>query len=231
MVFGPHDRKITGNSPLGQQDDQCNHLSTPSAEPSAQWLTAALEEYKSLRAEIVDSIQAQRQIMQVGMTGLSVLIGLGLQRINSLFAVLLLMMLVPMLAIFITAGALGEFFRATRASSFLAYREEIINRSIPGPTAGPAPAQEWEQWLRLNPVHVVRDWAQFLAAFSINTSALALGFYMIFTSDFHIDQPAPLIFTLGAVASILWAISPILYIYLLRQVRRQFIQKNLPRQD
>lgn len=231
MVSGPHDHKMTEKSPLGQQDYPCNHLSASSAEPSAQWLMTALEEYKSLRAEIVDSIQAQRQIMQVGITGLSVLVGLGLQRINPLLAVLLLMILIPILAIFITAGALGELFRAARASSFLAYREGIINRSIPGPTVGPAPAQEWEQWLRRNPVYVVRDWTQFLAAFSINTGALALGFYTIFASDFHIDRSAPLIFTLGAVASILWTINPILYIYLLRRARRQFFQKIYPRLD
>ena len=229
MPSGPHDHKITEESPFGQQDDSCNHF--VHAEPSAQWLTAALEEYKALRAEIVDSIQAQRQIMQIGITSLSVLIGLGLQRINPLLAVLLLMILVPILAIFITAGALGELFRAARASSFLAYREEIINCSIPESAAGPAPAQEWEQWLRRNPVYVVRDRAQFLAAFSINTGALVLGFYMIFTSDFHIDPPAPLIFALGAVASVLWVINPILYVYLLRRARHQFFQKNLPRRD
>ncbi|MGQ0773291.1 MAG: hypothetical protein ACT4NY_02555 [Pseudonocardiales bacterium] len=224
---GPHDREITEVSPLGQQDAACNYSPMSSAEPSAQWLAASLEEYKSLRAEIVDAIQAQRQIMQIGITGLSVLVGLGLQRIDPLLAVLLLMILVPMLAIFITAGALGEFFRAARASSFLAYREEIINHYIPGP----ASAQEWEQWLRLQPVYTVRDRAQFLATFSITTGALTLGFYTIFTSDFHIDQPVPLVFTLEAVAAILWAINPILYEYMLRRARYQFYQKNLSRRD
>lgn len=219
---GQHDREITEASPSGQQDAACNYSLGPSAEPSTQWLAASLEEYKSLRAEIVDAIQAQRQIMQIGITGLSVLIGLGLQRIDPLIAVLLLMILVPILGIFITAGALGEFFRAARASSFLAYREEVINRYVSGPAPESAPAQEWERWLRRNPEHTVRDWAQFLAAFSITTGALSLGFYTIFTSDFHIDQPVPLIFTLGTVASILWAINPILYVYLLRRARRQF---------
>jgi len=223
---GPHDHEVTEESLSDRQDAVCDCSPMPSSEPSAQWLAASLEEYKSLRIEIVDAIQAQRQIMQLGITGLSVLVGLGLQRINPLLAVLLLMALVPMLAIFITAGALGEFFRAARASSFLTYREKVTNRYILGPTPGSVPAQEWEQWLRRNPEHVVRDWAQFLAAFSITTGSLALGFYTIFTSNLHIDQPAPLVFTLGVVAAILWAINPILFVYLLRRARWQF--QNVP---
>ena len=42
-------------------------------EHSDQWLIAALEEYRSLRVEIVDAIDTQRKIMQLGVTGLSVL--------------------------------------------------------------------------------------------------------------------------------------------------------------
>lgn len=231
MMSGPHDREITEEPPLGQQDSACSHSSMPAAEPSPQWLAATLEEYKSIRAEIIDAIQAQRQIMQIGVTGLSVLIGLGLQRINPFLAVLLLMILVPILAIFITTGALGELFRAARASRFLAYREEMINRFVPGPMPESAPAQEWEQWLRRNPVYVVRDWAQFLAVFSINTGSLALGFYMIFTPGSPAGQPASLIFILVTMSLILWSINPILHIYLLRRARSQFFQKNLPCED
>lgn len=83
-----------------------------------------------IKFEIVDAIQAQRQIMQIGLTGLSVLIGLGLQGIKPLLAVLILALLVPTVAIFIIAGALGELYRAARASAFLAYREGIINPNL-----------------------------------------------------------------------------------------------------
>jgi hypothetical protein len=74
--------------------------------------------------------------MQIGITGLSVLVGFGLQHINPFLAAFLLMVLVPLLAIFITAGALGEFFRATRASSFLAYRKGLSIVSFRGPGLG-----------------------------------------------------------------------------------------------
>jgi hypothetical protein len=133
-----------------QPDSDANELEPPRVDaadkPGEQWLTAALEEYRSLRIEIIDAIEAQRKIMQLGVTALSVLIGLGLQRISPLLTVTLLTLLVPTVAIFVTAGALGELFRAARASSFLAYREPIINRAV----SGSNPALEWEKWLRLD---------------------------------------------------------------------------------
>ncbi|MGH2620966.1 MAG: hypothetical protein ACRDHG_10420 [Anaerolineales bacterium] len=85
-MSGSPDRKITEELLSGQQDAPRN--AALGAEFSVQWLTASLEEYKAIRAEIVDSIQAQRQIMQVGVTGLSVLVGFGLQNINPLLAVM-----------------------------------------------------------------------------------------------------------------------------------------------
>src|ERR1700704_1365086 len=80
-------------------------------QPPAEWLTIALEEYRALRAEIVEAIQAQRTIMQVGTTGVAVLIGFGLQRIGPFPSVMILTVLVPAVAIFTTVGALGELFR------------------------------------------------------------------------------------------------------------------------
>jgi hypothetical protein len=182
-----------------------------------------LEEYKSLRVEIVDAIQAQRQIMRIGLTGLAVLIGLGLQGINPLIAVFILAILVPTVTIFITAGTLGELFRAARASAFIAYREGVINRAI----IGPAPAQEWERWLRLRPIFIVRDRVEFLAIFSLSTGSLALGFYRMFTSSLHIEQPGFLLVALGVVASILWAVGPILHEYLIRRARCEFLQTRI----
>lgn len=183
-----------------------------------QWLAAALEEYRSLRAEIVDAIEAQRKTMQLGVTGLSVLIGLGLQQISPLLAVVLLTLLVPTLAIFITAGALGERFRASRASYFLAYKEQIVNQAL----AGSNPALEWERWLRERPVFILRDRAEFLAVFSLTTGALGLGFYTLFTTPtLHALQPT-LIVPLGATSLALWITCAILHFYLIDKSRREF---------
>lgn len=184
-----------------------------------QWLIAALEEYKSLRVEIIDAIEAQRKIMQLGVTGLSVLIGLGLQQIGPLLAVFLLTLLVPTMAIFVTAGALGERFRASRASYFLAYKEQIVNRAL----AGSHPALEWERWLRDRPVFILRDRAEFLAVFSLTTGALGLGFYMLFTTPTLHALQSVLIIPLGAISLALWITCAILHFYLIEESRREFL--------
>lgn len=184
-----------------------------------QWLIAALEEYRSLRVEIVDAIEAQRKIMQLGLTGLSVLIGLGLQQISPLFTVVLFMLLAPTVAIFITAGALGERFRASRASYFLACKEQIVNQVL----AGSHPALEWEKWLRDRPVFILRDRAEFLAIFSLTTGALGLGFYTLFaTPTLHFLQPV-LAILLGIISLVLWITCAVLHLYLIEESRREFL--------
>ncbi|MGH3767167.1 MAG: hypothetical protein ACRDTX_18770 [Pseudonocardiaceae bacterium] len=191
------------------------------SKPPDQWLTTALEEYKSLRVEIVDAIEAQRKIMQLGVTGLSVLIGLGLQQNNQFLTVFLLTLLVPSMAIFITAGALGERFRASRASYFLARKEESVNQVL----AGSPPALDWERWLRGRSAFILRDRAEFFfAVFSLTTGALGLGFYLLFTpSAQHIPQLA-LIVPLGVVSLTLWITGPILHFYLLEECYREFTE-------
>ena len=67
------------------------------------------------------------------------------------------------------------------------YREGVINRTI----IGPAPAQEWEQWLRSRLIFVVRDRAEFLAVFTLSTGSLALSFYRMFTSSLASNSLRP----------------------------------------
>jgi hypothetical protein len=211
-----------------QPDSGANELEPrvdAAGKPGEQWLTAALEEYRSLRIEIIDAIEAQRKIMQLGVTALSVLIGLGLQRISPLLTVTLLTLLVPTVAIFITAGALGELFRAARASSFFAYREPIINRAV----SGSNPALEWEEWLRRGSIFVLRDRAEFLALFSLTAGALSLGFYTLFTTPtLHAAQSTPLVMTLVTISIGLWITCGILHFYLVRKARRQFSMIGTP---
>lgn len=201
-----------GSAPLHQFDSSTVDAVDKSRE---RWLIAAMEEYKSLRVEILDAIDAQRKIMQLGVTGLSVLIGLGLQPIKPLLTIALLTLLVPTLAIFITAGALGERFRASRASYFLACKETIINCML----ADSSPALEWETWLRRRRVFILRDRAEFFAVFSLTTGALGLGFYTLFTTPtLHAVRP---LFVPPSL--ILWLTSVILYLYLMGKSRREFL--------
>lgn len=187
--------------------------------PIDYWLIAALEEYKSLRSEIVDSIEAQRKTMQLGITGISVLIGLGLQRISPLLSVILLTLLVPIVAIFITAGALGERFRASRASYFLAHKEKIVNQAL----GRSEPALEWEAWLRNRPIFILRDKAEFFAVFSLTAGALGLGFYTFITTPTLRAATPAFAALLGVISFALWITSLILHLYMINESRREFV--------
>jgi hypothetical protein len=64
-----------------------------------RWLTAALSEYSSLRAESLNALQVQNTIMQFGIAGIAVLIGVALQNSDPVLSVLILFFLIPLLAI------------------------------------------------------------------------------------------------------------------------------------
>lgn len=191
--------------------------SHPDLDPPAEWLAIALEEYRALRAEIVEAIQAQRTIMQVGTTGVAVLIGFGLQRIGPLPTVMILMLLVPLVAMFTTVGALGELFRATRASCFLARRERLLNAAFPWH----APAMEWEQWLRSQPVFSLRERAEFLTILAITTGSIGLGLHTVVTAHPGIGSRGVVVAATSG-AAVLYVSHPVLHLYLISRARRQF---------
>lgn len=186
---------------------------------ASAWLIVALEEYKALRAEIVDSIQAQRTVMQLGFTGVSLLIGLGLQRTPSLLASIILVMLVPSVAFFITTAAWGELLRAARASSFLAERESAINEVAKG--AGP-PAMAWENWLRRRPISVVSTDGQFLALYALTIGGAIVGSVTMFTAEVRRDQPVLVLIGVVATTVLICAGNLVRYKQLRRKTEREF---------
>jgi len=183
------------------------------------WLTVALEEYKALRAEIIEAIQAQRTIMQLGITGVSVLIGLGVQRVPSLLATVILALLVPAVAVFITTAAWGELLRAARASSFLAMREGIINEQV---ASMDRPAMAWESWLRRQPIVTASTSGQFLVLYVLTIGAAVVGFATMFTSEVQRDQSVLVIIGVGAAAALMCTWSLIRYSRLRRRAEQQF---------
>jgi len=132
-------------------------MSTPDPASTA-WLTVALEEYKALRTEVIEAIQAQRTIMQLGITGILVLLGVGIQQAPSFLATAILSLVIPTIAVFITTAAWGEYFRAARVSAFLSMREAVLNDA----TGTSTPAMKWESWLRQQPINIVSTTGQFL---------------------------------------------------------------------
>jgi hypothetical protein len=186
---------------------------------SSDWVTVAMEEYKALRVEIIDAIQAQRRIMLLGVTGLSVLIGLGLQRIPPFLAIVVLTIIVPMITLSIIGAAFGEFSRAVRASSYLYQREQVINTALGDPRA----ALSWEDWLRTPQMSMTREHAQFFALLVLSLGSLGVGWYTALTSAAWTSAPTALIAGFGVLTMVTWASGPSLYRHLLRKVRREFL--------
>ena len=189
------------------------------ADSVSPWLTVALEEYKALRVEIVDSIHAQRTTMQLGMTGVSILIGLGLQRTPSLLASIILAILVPSITFFITIAVWGELFKAARASSFLAEREVMINRVV---SIADPPAMAWEGWLRGRPIFIGSTNGQFLALYVLTIGAAVTGLMIMFTAEGRRDQPAAVLIGVVTTAVLMCTGSLIRYKQLHQRTEQEF---------
>jgi hypothetical protein len=111
---------------------------------AGKWRSVAIEEYKSLREE---SLQAQRQhhsALQLGFSGLAVLVGLSVALHDRTVAAVVLLTAVPLLVTATVLIWLNELRRMVRAGAFLVEAERRLNRSLPGTT----PAVSWETTLR-----------------------------------------------------------------------------------
>jgi hypothetical protein len=167
-------------------------------ETLTRWLTAALAEYQSLRQESLQAQKEQQTILQYGITGVGILIGLALQLDAEILAILLLLYLVPLLGIFIISVWFTEIFRSLRAGTFISGLEAKIN-SVVGRSG--APALEWESWLRARPKQrmFVRDRMSFLVLCSLNLTGTVLAGYLATRAEFRLDHPAPVIAVLGGL--------------------------------
>jgi hypothetical protein len=182
-----------------------------------RWLAAALAEYESLRAESLQAQQAQLYILQFGITGVAVLIGLGLQKNDPLLAIPVLLFLVPLLSMSIAAIWFVEIFRSSRAGTFISCLEERINRVI----GGDVPALGWETWLRRHPKvrMAMRDRMSFSALYLLNVAGLSLGFYLALHANFNFAHPARIVATFVLWSGIILVGGPLLYRRLEGQVR------------
>lgn len=108
-----------------------------------QWLIAALEEYKALRAEALAAIDRQQQVAGSGVAFTGVVLGIGAAaKGGSLLQGVLLGGLLPAIALFVVVVWLGEVERQVRAGKYLADLEARI-----GARFAEAPLS-WESELR-----------------------------------------------------------------------------------
>jgi hypothetical protein len=116
------------------------------------WLVAALEEYKSLRTESLDSMKVQNSILGYGVAGIGALLTAGISFIdkndNPVLEGAIFCFFIPLVVFFIVMTWAGEVARMYRAGKFLVDREPIINQHVVvvGSLAC-EPALFWENWL------------------------------------------------------------------------------------
>jgi hypothetical protein len=118
------------------------------------WVYAAIEEYKSLRTESLDSMKVQNTILSYGVTAVVLILTAGLSIIDKEGLVMvdagIFLILIPTTIFFIVMIWAGEVARMYRAGSFLVKHELIVSEYV-GMVS--KPALSWENWLSQNGVN------------------------------------------------------------------------------
>jgi uncharacterized membrane protein len=109
------------------------------------WMTAALEEYKTLREESLASMKMQQSILAYGVAAIGVIITSALNSWKTYpLPEFIFLALLPLIIYLTLLTWLGEVARMFRAGNFLTTIEEKINRKL----GDDIPALNWESWLR-----------------------------------------------------------------------------------
>jgi hypothetical protein len=118
------------------------------------WLSTAIEEYKSIRTESLDSMKVQNNIVGYGVAATAALLTASIGFIDkndsTILDLAIFCLFIPSVISFIVMIWAGEVARMYRAGSFLAMREKIINRHIDGKINSGGLLSEslgWENWL------------------------------------------------------------------------------------
>jgi hypothetical protein len=115
-------------------------------EKRMDWISIALEEYKTLRNESLNSMQTQQSTLRTGSAAIAVIMaaGFSLWTINELLPGIIFLGAVPILSYLILTIWMGEVYRMMRAGKHLCGVENRINEKL---DEEPKPLT-WENWLR-----------------------------------------------------------------------------------
>ena len=118
------------------------------------WLSTAIEEYKSIRTESLDSMKIQNIIVSYGVASIAALLTASIGFIdkndNTILDWAIFCLFIPLVVGFIVMIWAGEVARMYRAGAFLAMRENIINTHIDAKINPDDPLKKplgWENWL------------------------------------------------------------------------------------
>lgn len=150
------------------------------------WTEVAMQEYQTLRDEILLAFQTQQQILNYGITSIGIVIGFATSRWDEKLIVdILLLVLVPMISHLVTLIWNGEINRISRAGQFIKNKEETINKYVMSKCDALDEPLNWETWLRSyknNKQNFKTKWNYYAILsilFLINFSSVVLGFIHI----------------------------------------------------
>ncbi len=140
-----------------------------------EWVTVALEEYKTLRQESLAAIEQMQRTLQIGLVAIGVLTAFAVEAVGEGAGVQVgLALAAPLLAALVAALRLDELHRAVAAGAHTAALEQRIARKV----GDEDPPLTWESGIqkKFNPTEdKVRHWATLLALFAAAAPAVVLG--------------------------------------------------------
>jgi hypothetical protein len=140
-----------------------------------EWITVALEEYKTLRQESLAAIEQMQRTLQIGLVAIGVLTAFGVEAATEGPGVQVgLALATPVLAALVAALRLDELHRAVAAGAHAAVLEQRIARRV-GEDEAPL-TWESEVQQRFRPTEdKIRHWATLAALFAATAPAVVLG--------------------------------------------------------
>jgi hypothetical protein len=153
-----------------------------------------LEEYKTLRQEILTTMSNRISILTFGLASISVILAASIAKytpdgtpFNTLFPGLALTLAIPVVSILILFMWLGEYERMQRAGSFLTLIEDHVNREE-APEGKEKNLLSWETWLRKNRGHMAYPYNMtvilllLISSLSLMSGLLMVGPYIAWTA-------------------------------------------------
>jgi hypothetical protein len=138
-------RVLGGLEQAGALSEQGEERSAMGADTAAG-LSVVIEEYRSLRQEILLSLEQTHSVLQFGLPTAAILLGLAAQNLDGAGGIVLTVVVVPLVTLLIVVIWTGELRRSIRASCYLANEvEPRVRDAFPGSVRAPL---RWENWLR-----------------------------------------------------------------------------------
>jgi hypothetical protein len=140
-----------------------------------EWVTVALEEYKTLRQESLAAIEQMQRTLQIGLVAIGVLTAFAAEAVGEGAGVQVgLALAAPLLAALVAALRLDELHRAVAAGAHIAVLEQQIARRV----GDDEPPLTWESNIQKTfkrRKDKLRHWATLLALFAAAAPTAVLG--------------------------------------------------------